>query len=338
MEADNDILPVLAGRPGQNSQPHKLTERWSVCCLVSAIVNLIILVTAAVALLPLNGGDRQFTLIATAGTDGSEIESLSLSADTAALDFGVSLEEVLPEVLEPQEVRVDLSLAGGSFGQGPGGWQQGSGGDGSGSGTDYFGTVAYGNRFVYILDKSNSMNRNRSGIPAPDSRFARARYELLRSVDKLAPYQSFYVILFSNTTRRMFEDESPAPVTIPATRENKERLRKWLEELTVGGGTDPRDALFLALAIAPDAIFMLSDGEFNGRGGSKRSKLFSGDPKAEELVQRMNHAQTPIHTFAYEDPASKQRMFNLAEITGGEYKYIPPVEEVVRQGLQKKAM
>ena len=255
------------------------------------------------------------------------METLSDSAEMVSLDFGVDLELPTADLFESQEVRVDVDLAGGTLGQGSGGWQGGGGSDGSAGGSEYFGTVAYGNRFVYILDKSISMNDNNAGQPAPDSRFARARYELLRSIDKLAPYQSFYVILFSTTTRRMFDDESLAPVTIPATVENKQRLREWLEAAHVGGGTDPREALFLAVSIAPDAIFFLSDGDFNRVSGRKKHRLFAGDPEAEDLVRRINRTYTPIHTFAYEDPSSKRRMENLAQLSGGEYKYIPPRDQ-----------
>lgn len=143
-----------------------------------------------------------------------------------------------------------------------------------------------------------------------------------------APYQSFYVILFSTSTRRMFDDESPSPTTIPATRENKERLQEWFKTISVGGGTDPREALFVAMSIAPDAIFLLSDGEFNPIQHERRkNRPFDVTLEAEELVEQMHRGYAPIHTFAYEDPESKQRMEVLAQITDGEYKYIPPNEQ-----------
>lgn len=325
-----DSSPDLAVDISHGRSPHlgrRLIGEWSVCWLISAIVNLLILLAAALFLLPFQRAGGSLTLIASTDAEEGDLETLmSESADTASLDFGVELQVSQPELIDPQDVRVELDVASGTLGEGPGGWQGGAGSGGSGSGTDYFGTVAYGFRFVYILDKSTSMNWGRSGQANSNSRFDRARYELLRSIDKLAPYQSFYVILFSTTTRRMFDDESPSPVTIPATRENKQRLRQWLEAADVGGGTDPREALVVALSIAPDAIFLLSDGDFNSVSG-RRSPLFAGTPEAEELVQQIHRGYTPIHTFAYEDPESKRRMETLAQITGGEYKYIPPNEQ-----------
>ncbi len=129
----------------------------------------------------------------------------------------------------------------------------------------------------------------------------------------------------------MFDDESPSPTTIPATWENKERLREWFKTISVDGGTDPRESLFVAMSIAPDAIFFLSDGEFNPIHHERRkNRPFDVTLEAEELVVQMHRGYTPIHTFAYEDPESKQRMEALAEITGGKYKYIPPNEEQER--------
>ena len=330
--AQRPTIPANLSTPSAQDDHRRLRllERWSICWLISAVINLVILLTAALLLIPFDRGVGPLTLIARVDAEEGELEMLSESADTMSLDFGVELE--LPEVdpFATEESNVSLDMAGGSFSQGPGGWQ-GGGGGGSGGGTDYFGTVAYGNRFVYILDKSRSMRR-----PSGNSRFSRAKYELLRSIDKLAPYQSFYVILFSSTTYRMFDDDSPAPVTIPATRENKQRLREWLDSIPVDGGTDPREALFLAVSIAPDAIFLLSDGDFNRVSGRDKHRLFAGDPEAEELVKRINRTRTPIHTFAYEDPSAKQRMENLAQISGGDYKYIPPFDGDGNENLARK--
>jgi hypothetical protein len=324
---DGDVPPEFDSSSGSRTDSaRKLFEKWSVCWLISAIINLLILLTTALLLLPYERSGGPLTLIASVDSEEGELESLSEAADTASLDFGVELEISQPEAFEPRELRVELDLAGGRLGQGPGGWRGGAGDGGAGGGTDYFGTVAYGDRFVYILDKSTSMNSNRGGAPEPDSRFARARYELLRSVDTLAAYQSFYVILFSTTTRRMFDDKSRNPVMIPATRENKRRLREWLEAADVGGGTDPREALFVAMSVAPDAIFFLSDGDFRVKRNLKQMP-FDVRLDVEELVEQINRGYTPIHTIAYEVPSSKKRMEILAQLTGGNYKYIPPGEK-----------
>lgn len=147
----------------------------------------------------------------------------------------------------------------------------------SGPQAEYFGTIADGDRFVYVLDVSDSMNRRSGGTSRPSSRFEGASAELLRSIGQLTEDQWFYVILFSHQTRRMFDDNSVVPQMVPATPDNKARLRRWLASVKAGGGTDPRQALRLALELKPSAVFLLSDGEFNGQQGGNGTGVFAAN-------------------------------------------------------------
>lgn len=59
-------------------------------------------------------------------------------------------------------------------------------------------------------------------------------------------------------------------------------------------------------------------------------------PDVKEIVERRNQANAPIHTFAYEAPESKENMEILAQMTGGEYKYLPPADNGrTEQGRQR---
>ncbi len=312
----------------------KLWEQWSIGWLVSAIVNLLVLTVTAIWLLPVDLPSVPVALVARVDTDEGDLEALVDLADLEPLNFDKVLELSQSEPAVAPEVQVDLFAIGGTAAEGTGGSPGGPGSGGAEAGTEYFGTVAQGDRFVYILDKSISMNWNRHGQAGPNSRFGRARYELLRSIDKLAPNQQFYVILFSYSTNRMFDDKSPAPATIPATPENKRRLRQWLERVEMGSGTDPRDALYLALSISPDAVFLLSDGDFNQRFVAEH--LFEGSPTPEELVKQFNRSYTPIHTIAYENPISNERMEVLAELSRGKYRYIPPMESTADDSVPRR--
>jgi len=176
---------------------------------------------------------------------------------------------------------------------------------------EYFGTVARGDRFVYVLDHSGSMS---------GERFQRAAAELLRSLDQLDPDQLFYVVLFSHVMRRMFDDADKEPHMLPATPGNRQRLRKWLESITASGGTDPKESIRFAMSLRPSAVFLLSDGEFNGI--TNRSDLFGVDSPAGEIID--GSQGVPIHSFAYEDPNARRNMQTLAAMTGGQYRYIEP--------------
>lgn len=174
----------------------------------------------------------------------------------------------------------------------------------------FFGVSAEGYDFVYVLDRSTSMQGRR---------FNRAKKELIRSVRSLREDQNFYVLLFGKKTHYLFGDFSPRPQCVPANQMNKERLAKWLSQQSASGNTDPRKALYLAFEMDPSAIFMLSDGEFTD---DKSTALM--DPflrrttfKLVSALVRDLSSPPPIHAIAYEDPKSRKNMERLATMTGG---------------------
>ena len=71
----------------------------------------------------------------------------------------------------------------------------------------FFGARSRGERFVFVVDNSNSMIRGR---------FETALLELIRTVDNMTPKQQFYVIFFSDTAYRMFH---PNPGAGPGVRD-----------------------------------------------------------------------------------------------------------------------
>jgi hypothetical protein len=185
---------------------------------------------------------------------------------------------------------------------------------------DFFGTRAYGNRFVFVLDISYSMDA-RDG-----ARFNRACEELLRSVSQLRAGQSYYVFLFCWNTKKMFRNRSTDCVEVTAGHE--EKLRRWISGISLGAGTDPRRALSLAHQMKPDAVFLLSDGHFN-RPGTPLSETGWIDEQGNRLrkldvqdgVERF-FRNIPIHTIALENPFTYAAMEQIAKATDGRYRYI----------------
>ena len=176
----------------------------------------------------------------------------------------------------------------------------------------FFGIEAVGQEFVYIVDRSGSMNGRR---------FRRAVGELKRSIRELQPEQRFLVILFSDSSRMMFDGNGgQTGELVEATTENKDRFSAWLSTVRVGGGTNPNSSLRSALKINPSAIFMLSDGEFSERRKRKKGLLDSGGT-AQSIVEASGK-QVPVHAIAFEDPRSCENMKQLAEVSGGEYRFV----------------
>lgn len=192
----------------------------------------------------------------------------------------------------------------------------------------FFGTVAYGDVFVYVLDMSGSMS---------GPRFARARDELVESVEALAEKQSFYVLLFNGGTRRMFDGQSTLDEAVQATTKNKRRLRHWLSKIQPEGGTDPRDALRIGLSLRPSALFLLSDGEFHLDNQDRRRRLRHGDSKPADMIGKRRSSKIPIHTFAYESREAAATMQTLSSETGGEYRFVPPAPpQAANQAAQRQ--
>jgi hypothetical protein len=169
----------------------------------------------------------------------------------------------------------------------------------SGGSAGFFGLEARGKRFVYIVDASGSMRGDR---------FQRACAELMRSVSELSDDQGFYVFFFNSATFPLFFPAT-AQGPVPATAENKHRLMQWIGHAVADGSTYPKTALFTALAMQPDAIFVLSDGKF-----------------PERTVRRVtaeNESGVVIHSIGFGGQAAEEVLKPLAEQNGGHYKFVP---------------
>lgn len=180
----------------------------------------------------------------------------------------------------------------------------------------FFGIEATGNKIVYIIDMSPSMEQGEYL-----RRFDRAVQEVLDSVDQLGEKQKFFVYLFCFEMREMDLDGSQT--FCAPTKENKKKLATWLHSVKTGPGTDPREALVAGLNMRPTCCFLLSDGEFNGRrwgtgkyGGGARA------PTAVALAKKHNRSRCPIHTIGLEDEGSQKDMERIAKESGGLYKFI----------------
>jgi hypothetical protein len=140
-------------------------------------------------------------------------------------------------------------------------------GDGSKLGlgqTSFFGLHATGSKFVYVFDRSESMNYQYY-TQSPASEFGNipiraAKAELLASIYELSPKQQFSIIFYNHQPRLYSPTDSPGRPVF-ATAENKQKLREQISELRGEGGTNHLLALQMAMRLHPDVIFLLTDGE-----------------------------------------------------------------------------
>jgi len=252
-------------------------------------------------------------------------EPLEANADAAVLsEFGA-----VSDALDPVAPLTDLSgLLDGTLGDGLGGSGGGSGGghgrghgsgvgDGSGPGvarTSMFGLVGEGSSFVYVFDRSESMNSvftlNSEGRSVSITPLEAAKVELMQSLDNLGPANKFQLI-FYNDEPLLYTDHYSAGGVYAATDDAKALAKAFIEELPGQGNTFHLAALELALRSKPDVLFLLTDAEAKDDPPSSQIK---------RLIKmcRRNGTRVNVIHFAYA-PRTQNPLNALAKATGGEH-------------------
>ena len=250
--------------------------------------------------------------------DSSPVESEALAAPTTTVEITIEEPTLVTDfAAKTQSSQVIDGMANLSDSiEPPGGKASGEESYEKGS---FFGADAYGNEFVYVVDMSTSMGHTSQ---YGQTRFRVACRELLRSIKELKTNQKFCVVMFCYRTRVMFD--MPARM-IPATPSNKQRLSLWISNLKLGAGTDPRYGTVMALKLKPDAIFLLSDGEFNGQQVNTHG--VPGNVPIETLIRKHRKNDVPIHTIAFEDMLNRTRLRRIATHTKGTHRFVGNVSD-----------
>lgn len=137
----------------------------------------------------------------------------------------------------------------------------GAGGFGGKAAVNVFGTQGVGNKFVYVFDRSLSMEG--SGRSPLDV----AKAEMIASLDSLGDTHQFQIV-FYNENPQAFNPSGQTGKLAFATEQNKERARRFIGSITAFGRTEHEAALKLAIRMQPDVIFFLTDAndpQLNGR-------------------------------------------------------------------------
>jgi hypothetical protein len=179
-------------------------------------------------------------------------------------------------------------------------------GDGQGT-TSLFGVSDAGQRFVYIIDNSGSME-TRDALQA-------AKNELLRSVEALGEEQRF-LVLFYNSAVTVIAPRTPHAQMFHGTDAHRLDLSQQIASIEGDGGTDHLLALRESLEYHADVIFFLSD--------AGNPNLTTGE--IEDFTRR-NGGASRIHCIEFgdhpdvarEDPSNP--MLRLAEMNHGRYVY-----------------
>jgi hypothetical protein len=171
-----------------------------------------------------------------------------------------------------------------------------------------FGVSGSGSRFVYVMDRSDSMN-GFGGLPLRS-----AKRELLRSLGSLSPQQEFQIV-FYNEAVRPFQLAGMPLTMVRGEAKSVERARRYVESIRAFGGTKHKNALLTALRMSPDVIFFLTDAHI--------PRLSSSELK---LIQdRAEGTGTTIHAIEFGSrpaPAADSFLKELAAMNQGQYQYV----------------
>ena len=181
---------------------------------------------------------------------------------------------------------------------------QGSSGTSGYGQTSVFGVQGRGSKFIYVFDRSASME----GRP-----LAAAKNQLLQSLQSLETVQQFHIIFF-NTKTQSFDISGGGRRIAFASDRNKKLAANFVGGIMADGGTDRMNALREALHFAPDVIFFLSDAD-DPMSASEMAELARANRKAQASICVIEFGKKPA-------PAPNNFLARLARDNGGQYGYV----------------
>ena len=246
---------------------------------------------------------------ATTGGDDSAAaggDSALPGADSAPVDVSAVLAGLEPDG-EGNGVG-DVGEAAGGLGLGEGGPALGGSSAVPKVKTSVFGIEGTGTSFVYVFDRSSSMN-GYTGLP-----MANAKRELIKSLQSLGRAHQFQLI-FYNDLPLAYGQLSGSDKMLRGTDENKQSAIGYVRRMTPDGGTEHLAALRMGLSMNPDVIFFLTDADHP----------VLSERNLRDLTDRAQRNGTIIHTIQFgtgSDSGAGGWIDQLARGTGGKYRYV----------------
>lgn len=258
--------------------------------------------SATVELAELEIGDVEQVVLADLskpGSSSSEIAPPLEQLTASVLPMTDTFANEMPE-LKFQAPAVAESAAKSKSGSSKKGRGRGTGeGDGNGNGgTSFFGKKLTVDSIAYVIDASGSMQ---------GARFRRARQELVNALKEMRKEQRFYIVFYTDKTYPLYWPNAVAEMQA-ATPINLQKTGFWLEKAQTSGGTEPQEAMRIALALKPDVVFLLSDGDI---------------PADTRAIVMQENKRSIIHTITLGSNKGAVVMKQIASENKGEFKFIP---------------
>lgn len=171
---------------------------------------------------------------------------------------------------------------------------------------ELFGIKGTGSRFVYVFDRSASMN-DFGALP-----LRAAKQQLISSLESLDSVHQFQIIFYNDELDVLQPNQNQKPKMMFGSEENKKQAEQFIKSIRGSGGTDHLKAIRRALALSPDVVFFLTDAE----GGFTSRELAD--------IQRWNRSAASIHAIEFGVGARTDRdktVEVMAKQNRGEYAY-----------------
>lgn len=256
-------------------------------------------------------GKQEYYLEGDSANHGSSDASPSSSLPSEAEVNGSSMtpEDLLSDLF-PGAISAgsESASASGAIGLGDGGGALGGSSEIPKVKTSVFGIEGEGTRFLYVFDRSDSMN-GYGGSP-----LRAAKSELIKSLESLSPAHQFQIIFYNDSPLPYGGMGSGGPKLFHGEKQWKEAARKFVRDIGAIGGTQHVDALRMALGMGPDVLFFLTDAD----AGLPAREL-------ENIHTRASRSGTTIHSIQFGSGSNQHGggwIEVLATGTGGKYRYI----------------
>ena len=254
----------------------------------------------------------------TATSSASASASSSPSEPNESEGPPVSLEELLQDMQGSSDASATNAAATSSGGEGLSG-EGNTTGNGSGvrggankAKTTFFGVEGSGASFVYVVDRSDSMNVYEAGP------LRAANREILKSLESLNEYHQFQIVFYNESIYPLSSSKGAGQMVF-ANDIDKQRASSFVRAIPGSGGTEHLPALKLGLSFAPDVLFFLTDAEDPSLAPNQLA----------ELQLRAERSLTTIHAIQFNvGPAVGDGGWirELAEMNRGVYQYVDVTE------------
>lgn len=171
--------------------------------------------------------------------------------------------------------------------------------------TEVFGVKGTGSQFVYVFDRSASME-GYEGRP-----LRAAKRALLESLDSLKENHQFQIIFYNDQTK-IFRPDGTSDRLAFATELMKQKGAGFVQSIRGDRGTNHMQAIKKALSFGPDVIFLLTDAE----GGFDQRDL--------ARISQWNRSGTVINAIEFGvggKPTLTNSLRILSRENGGQYTY-----------------